>query len=288
MSDPVLVTGASGSLGRVLLELLGQRDVPTRCLVHRRPVEGSAGSVRGDLADLGSLERAVAGAGAVVHLAALTHARVAGAYDEVNLRGTQRLLGAAETAGVRRFVHVSTRAVSPGGGAYSRSKAAAEAAVAAAALDTVIVRLPELYGAGGTEGVDRICALALQGSAIPVVGRGQHELRPLHVGDAAQALAGALEAAPGTYTLGGPPVSVREFAERCIAASGSASRLRFVPRGAVAMAGRLGRILPLPVYPDQLARLEAPKPAVTPSAETSLGFRSRSLDEGLAAAATSS
>jgi hypothetical protein len=42
-----------------------------------------------------------------------------------------------------------------------------------------------------------------------------------------------------------------------------------------------GRILPLPLYPDQLARLRSPKEPPTPEAERELGFRIRSLDEGL-------
>ena len=43
-------------------------------------------------------------------------------------------------------------------------------------------------------------------------------------------------------------------------------------------------MLPLPIYPDQLARLRAEdKPQPSPEAEQELGFRTRPLAEGLAA-----
>jgi hypothetical protein len=41
------------------------------------------------------------------------------------------------------------------------------------------------------------------------------------------------------------------------------------------------RFLPLPFYPDQLARLRAPKPPPSPEAAADLGFAPRPLREGL-------
>jgi hypothetical protein len=49
-------------------------------------------------------------------------------------------------------------------------------------------------------------------------------------------------------------------------------------------AGLLARVLPLPIYPDQLARLRAEdKPQPSAEAEQELGFHTRPLAEGLAA-----
>jgi NADH dehydrogenase len=222
----------------------------------------------------------------VVHLAAVTHARRPRTYFETNLTGTVRLLDAAARHGVRRFVHVSTRAVSDAGGAYSRSKHMAEQAVREAPVDHTIVRLSELYGGAGAEGIDEIVARARRDAAIPVVGDGADRICPMHVDDAVAALAGAV-AAPAasgrTYTLGGECLTVREFAEACVRAFASKSRIRSVPVVAVAALGQLGRVLPLPIYPDQLARLRAAdKPEVSPEAEGDLGFETRTLDEGLA------
>jgi nucleoside-diphosphate-sugar epimerase len=281
-----LMTGASGALGTPLLDALRERGWTTRALVRRRPVPGADESVAGDLGDALSLGRAADGADAVVHLAATTHARSARTYEEVNVEGTKRLLEASERAGVRRFLFVSTRAISEGGGAYSRSKREAEAAVAAAGVEHVIVRLPEVYGTGSEEGVDRILALARRGERIPIVGDGSHELCPVFVADAVPALAAALEApaaAGKTYTLAGECLSVRDFAAACVGAFASPSRILSVPVPLVAVLGAASRVVPLPVYPDQLARLRAPKPAPSREAGDDLGFAPRPLRDGLRA-----
>lgn len=284
MAGSILVTGASGAIGsRVVVELRGGGR-PVRCLVRRRAVDGADELVRGDLADGSTLDAAVRGVDVVLHLAAVTHARRARDYVETNFLGTRRLLDAAVRHGVRRFVHVSTRAVSQSGGAYSLSKHLAEGAVRDAPLEHTIVRLPEVYGGGGAEGVDRIVSAARRGARIPIVGDGSDRLCPMHVDDAIAALVAAVTAAPGgrTYTLGGSCMSTREFAETCIRAFSSESRLQPIPAGAVAALCLLGRILPVPVYPDQLARLRCEKPPVSTDAERELGFRTRSLAEGLA------
>ncbi|HYH88420.1 MAG TPA: NAD-dependent epimerase/dehydratase family protein [Solirubrobacteraceae bacterium] len=286
MAAPILVTGASGAIGARLVALLQGRGWPVRGLVRHGPVANADGVVRGDLLNGSALDAAVDGVEIVVHLAAVTHARRPRTYVEVNLTGTVRLLDAAARHGVRRFVHVSTRAVSDAGGAYSRSKHMAEHAVREAPVDHTIVRLSESYGGAGAEGIDQIVARARRGAAIPVVGDGADRICPMHVDDAVAALAGAV-AAPAasgrTYTLGGECLTVREFAEACVRAFSSKSRIRSVPVVAVAALGQLGRVLPLPIYPDQLARLRAAdKPEVSPEAEGELGFKTRTLDEGLA------
>jgi NADH dehydrogenase len=286
----VLVTGAAGLLGRRVLAKLSEAGSRTRALAHRRDVEGADEIVWGALDDPSSLRAATEGASAVLHLAARTHARRDVEYRRANVEGTAALLDAAVASGVGRFVHVSSRAVSPQGGAYSRSKLDAEALVRAAALDHVIVRLPEVYGTGGREGMDDMLARAQAGAFIPVIGKGLDRLCPVHVGDVIGPLTAALAspAAVGhTYTLAGECLSHREIAHMCSVAFGGRSRLVSVPTAAVAVAGAFGRVLPLPVYPDQLARLRSEKPAASPEAEADLGFRPRGLDEGLRLAVAS-
>jgi NADH dehydrogenase len=208
----------------------------------------------------------------------------------VNVEGTENLLRAADEAAVGRFLHVSTRAISAEGGAYSNSKRRAEELVRKRMPEYVIVRLPELYGADGTEGVDEIIARARRGAPIPLVGRGSDLLCPVYVEDAVTALVAALEsptAVGKTYTLAGECMTVRELAERCLRAFGSKSRLVRVPLPALAAASQLARALPVGLYPDQLARLRAPKPPPSPEAKNEIAFQPRLLEEGLARLASS-
>jgi NADH dehydrogenase len=279
----VLLTGASGLLGSRLAARLAKRGWTVRCLVHRRPVPHAHERVDGALDDLPSLRVAVRGADAVVHLAAVTHARRPEAYFATNVEGTRNLIASATEAGVDRFVHVSTRAISREGGAYSESKADAEAIVEASVVGPVIVRLPELYGIDGSEGVERIVAQARRGAPIPVVW-GDARVCPLPGEDVLAALTGAVEH-PGlagrTFTLGGKCVTIREFAAAAAAAFGSTSRIVEIPVPLVSLMAALARWLPLPLYPDQLARHQAPKPAPSPDAPALLGFTPTPIDIGL-------
>lgn len=285
MSDgsTVLVTGASGKLGGLVCELLGEAGFSVRALRHRRPVAADE-VVSGDVTDRASLGSAVAGAAAILHLAGLTHSRNPAAYRRVNAGGTANLAAAATRAGVGRMVLASTRAATPEGGAYARSKLEAERIVREAAIPEVVVRLPEVYGAGGREGVDRIIELVRAGRRAPVVGDGEDELCPVSADEAARALVAAVISAPAAgrvYTLAGPCLTTAAFVEACVRAFGSPSRPLRVPRAAVAIAARAGRVLPLPIYPDQPARLRAPKPPPSPEAAADLGFRPEPLEVGL-------
>jgi len=288
MRGIVLVTGAAGGIGRRLLPALEEAGWRTRALVHRRQVNGAVELVEGSLDDRSSLQRATSCAAAVLHLAARTHARRDRDYWRTNVEGTVRLLEAARATGVQRFAYVSSRAASERGGGYSRTKLEAEGLVRGAGMEHVVIRLPEVYGTGGREGVDEMLARACRGVAIPIVGAGEDELCPLHVDDAVAALVSALSsqaAANRTYTLAGDCAPARQVAEACINACGSRSRIVQVPMVAVKVAAAASRALPLPIYPDQLRRLRCAKPAPSPEAAVDLGFAPRGLEEGLASAA---
>lgn len=280
----MLVTGGSGALGRLVARELRERGWRVRALAHRRPVAEASEVVWGDLADLTSLDAAADGADSILHLAAVTHARRARVYERVNAEGTRNLLRAASHSSVRRFVHVSTRAIDPSGGAYSRAKGHAETAVRESGLEFVIVRLAEVYGVGGEDGVDAILSRARRGRTIPIVDDGSDEVCPVFVGDVIEPLVASLSspaAAGKTYTLAGECQTVRAFAEACVSRFGGGSRIVAVPSSAVAALSKLAHAVPLPLYPDQLARLRAPKGGATPEAAEDLGFRPRPLQEAL-------
>jgi farnesol dehydrogenase len=102
-----LVTGATGFLGRRLVAELAPRH-SLRVLVRPRGPEGSAGRggfpagvevVAGDIADAGSVRRAIEGCEAVVHAAALVKILAPAAeFDRINVGGLENVLAAAAAA----------------------------------------------------------------------------------------------------------------------------------------------------------------------------------------------
>ena len=110
-----LVTGAAGFLGsHVARQLVAQGDdvrVLLRASSSNRAISDlSLEYVTGDLRDPSSLERAMAGAKRVFHVAAdyrLWAKRSQDIYDS-NVGGTKNLLAAARKAGVERLIYTST------------------------------------------------------------------------------------------------------------------------------------------------------------------------------------
>jgi NADH dehydrogenase len=280
----VLLTGGSGLIGAALLPALRAAGWTTRCLAHRAPVSGADETVAGDLRDPGSLRAAAKDVDAVLHLAAVTHARRRSDYFEVNVEGTRNLARAAGGGRLQRLVLVSSRTASAQGGHYSESKLRAEEVVRGSGLPFTIVRLPEVYGTGGEEGVEQIISRAARGAAIPLVGDGSQRVCPLALGDTIGPLVRALdaEAAAGKdYTLAGECLTVRELAAACNEIAGADSRVVSVPKLAVRALCAASAVLPLPLAPDQLRRLEGPKHEASASARDQLGFSPRPLREGL-------
>jgi nucleoside-diphosphate-sugar epimerase len=286
----VLLTGP-GKLGRPLAARLAAAGLAGRVLARRpRPEDLPPGweAAAGDVTRPETLAAPLAGVGAVLHLAGVTHSADPELYDRTNRGGTANLLAAAAAAGVRRFVHVSTRAIDPAGGAYSRSKAAAEALVAASPLAWTILRPAEVYGAGGSEGIDRLIAAVAGGLLVPVVAAGAARVAPLHVDDAVEGMAQALlrDGAIGrTYTLAGPEeMTYGELVAR-LARHLGVRRLQVpVPLpllAAVAAAMRRLGLTP-PIVPDQIPRLLVAKGADIGPAQADLGFAPRPLEAGLA------
>jgi nucleoside-diphosphate-sugar epimerase len=114
----VLVTGASGFLGRHLLQALAARESVTVALC-RRPADLADLSlpaltvVGGDVGDAPTCARALAGIDTVFHLAAVRSrpGRPTAEMKAINEVATVRLARQSVDAGVRRFVHVSTALV---------------------------------------------------------------------------------------------------------------------------------------------------------------------------------
>ncbi|HEY7727198.1 MAG TPA: NAD-dependent epimerase/dehydratase family protein [Candidatus Eisenbacteria bacterium] len=107
----ILLTGASGAVGRSLLPALSALEAPIRLLAHRTPLGSLLGrpgreARAGDLARAATLRGVADGCDVIVHAAARTgFGRLArDRQRRVNVDGTEHLLREAKGAGVRVFV----------------------------------------------------------------------------------------------------------------------------------------------------------------------------------------
>ncbi|MEH3148679.1 MAG: NAD(P)-dependent oxidoreductase [Methylobacterium frigidaeris] len=109
---PVLVTGAAGLLGRFVVDDLLAHGYPVRGLDRREGAAAIDWRVA-DVTDPGAVAAAVAGTGAVLHIAAVPNIWSGDGQTimRVNTLGTYTLLEAAEAAGHRKFVFCSSDSV---------------------------------------------------------------------------------------------------------------------------------------------------------------------------------
>lgn len=234
----LFVTGASGFVGQRVLARASERFARVIALSRGALAEAPSGveRVRGDLLDAApaAWEAALAGCDAVLHLAATTGKASPAEVERGVVVATQRLLAAAQRAGVRHFVFVSTIAVRfpdqrhyP----YAHAKAAAERAVGASGLPATIVR-PAIVAGPGSPVLAGFATLA-RAPVTPSFGSGQTRVAPIHVEDLAEALveiaAGEPSAEP--IELGGPESFTLDalFARLRAAEGGGAPRLVHLP-----------------------------------------------------------
>jgi len=208
----ILITGASGFIGRHLTDRLLREGRSVRAVVHAgaQPADfhGRAEVIVEDVRDAGAMKAAAAGVDTVFHLAAKVHDREGGgdhvaAYHAINVEGTRNMLEAAVAGGTKRFVFFSS--VKAMGEeptecrdeswdavpltAYGKSKLAAEQLVFEYGqrnnLDVACLRLPLVYGRGVKGNLLRMIEAIDRGLFPPLPRFGNHRSM-VHVEDVVQ------------------------------------------------------------------------------------------------------
>jgi UDP-glucose 4-epimerase len=186
----VALTGATGFIGQHLLRELPKRGYRLRVLLRRPgtvPID-CASAVVGDLARPQNMSQALADADAVIHSAGIAHAMSGVPEDDyraLNTESTIDLARAAQRAGVRRFVFLSSIRAQCGAAAeqvqtedmqpqptdaYGRSKLAAEQGLHGLDLDWVALRPVVVYGPGVKGNVAQLMRLARSPFPLPLGG----------------------------------------------------------------------------------------------------------------------
>ncbi|MEI6447139.1 MAG: NAD-dependent epimerase/dehydratase family protein [Actinomycetes bacterium] len=239
----VLVTGGSGFIASHVVDKLAEAGhEPLNYDLRPSPWRDDVEFAEGSITDVDTLERAMLGCEAVMHLAAAADVNEVNAdplwAEDLNARGTACVLEAARRAGVKRVVYSSTiwvyqdndemeidEDVNPAlpSHLYTAGKLAGEAYCtsykALYDLDHTILRFGIPYGPRAREAT--VLALfvkkALAGEPITLAGGGTQTRRFVYVEDIADGCVAALapEAANRVYNLvGSEETSIREVAEK--------------------------------------------------------------------------
>lgn len=261
----VAVTGASGFVGKVVLEAL------TRAGHHPVAIVRAASSARGEIRTSGDLLAAdfaplFEGCDAVVNCAARVHvtaredpATAERAFDAMNAELPVRMASAAKKGGVRRFVQLSSVAaissISPANNRigddsaaqpespYGRAKRAADEALAAMSdnsMTIVSLRPPAIYGPGVGAFFAMLMRAAKLGLPVPVANIDNRRSFAF-VDNVADAVVRATEgSATGAYILtDSAPLSTADLYRRLLTLYGHGNRVWNWPAPIIATAAKL-------------------------------------------------
>lgn len=247
----VLITGGSGFVGRHLVNALADRgDEVTVLDLKTTPWRDDVRFIDVDLRDAKALIPLFAGQEVVVHNASLVHTKnnqIKTVWD-VNLGGTQHVLEACRTHGVKRLVYISSASAVYEGGhiengdetmpysrisqaPYADSKIAAEKLVLAANgadLATVAIRPHVVFGPGDTRFLPAILARAKGGHLKFSVGMKRHLSDFTYVDNLTAALLNTIDRlAPGAACAGqayfitnGEPMAFFDFVDDVLVTMG--------------------------------------------------------------------
>ena len=274
----VLVSGGTGLLGQGFLRVLQESgDHEARCFVRKTsPVErlGEVELAYGDAADVGSIEQALRGVGAFVHIAGMEY--------------TPQVLEAMEKAGVGRLVIISSTSAHSRFEFRASPRLANEALLPGSGLGWTVVRPSMIYGSELDHNMHKLLRFLDRSPVYPVFGSGENLWQPVYHEDLARGVYAALTK-PGTagktYDLPGPrPLTYLDLVRAAAGALGKKISIVRIPaepvRRLLGVAERLR--VPMPIKSEQVLRLREDKAYPYDKAREELGYSPRPFEEGIA------
>ena len=236
----ILVTGATGCVGRAVVERLTSSGHQVKCLWrwgHAHPAPRRAVVTGGDVRNVDSLNEALLEGGAcdtVIHLAALRRETGQDTYQDINEIGTANVIMACKGANINRLITVGclgaeTRSPYP----LQRSLGKAEEMVRGSGLNFTVLKSAVVCGPGDwltnwLDGLAKDMPLVM-----PIPHGGSTKLQPIWVGDLAACVERCLTVR-STYRqivpVGGPQsLTLHDMAQHILAASAKKRRVVRVP-----------------------------------------------------------
>jgi NADH dehydrogenase len=213
----ILITGATGYIGRHLVARLVAQGERPRCLVRdisrakRILPADKVELVEGATTSPDSLGAAVQGVDTIVHAAFLTADRkqsTGNEYEKTNVQGTANLIKVAKKAGVKRIIEIGGLGTKPDKpGSYMQGRYLAEKMLKESGLDWTIIQPSVLFGKNAPF-IKGLVDLIRTSPVVPLIGGGKTMFQPIYVEDVVTVLIKVLQDPTGTthrtYTIGGP------------------------------------------------------------------------------------
>src|SRR5438477_12515574 len=213
----ILITGATGYIGRHLVARLVAQGERPRCLVRdinrakRMLPSSKVELVTGETTSLTSLDAAVHGIDTIIHAAFLTADNKQSAgneYEKTNVQGTANLIKGAKKAGVKRIIEISGLGTKPDKpGSYMQGRYLAEKMLKESGLDWTIIQPSVLFGKNAPF-IKGLSGLISSAPVVPLIGGGKVLFQPIYVEDVVTVIVKTLEdparTTGKTFTIGGP------------------------------------------------------------------------------------
>ena len=215
----IAITGATGFLGSHFVEALQDRQLPLTVLLRAgsrresRLAGVTAKRTYVDFSDSTVLRQALQGAEILVHILGLINGSE-NQLQKTNVEFTQNLIRAAEEAGIKKIIFVSSAAAIHPHGTYGKTKSRAEEIIKTSGVPYLIFRPAFIYGTGDENNTGLMMRLLKRWPVIPLLGGGNFKLQPVYIDDVVSLLVQGLffSRFNGTYTVAGPEqISLRDM-----------------------------------------------------------------------------
>lgn len=272
-STSPVITGATGQVGRALIDAFVRRGIrPTALVRGSSQLEGCI-----TISDWLSSDRAAAAiesAPVVVHLAgALNPADYD--YDRANIVPTQRVASALRPGRTRIVVFLSyVGALEQSANRYLATKARAERLLRETGVPVTVFRCTHIIGSPSSPGPTAASLLANSKNSVTVLGSGKQRVVPVYLGDVVTAIEAAINSAQaGTFDLQGPEEMSLDDLVRRLNRSATVS-ITHVPAVVARLLRFVGPKLPGPLIDVMLND----SCSEHPTAHLAFGFSLTSLD----------
>ena len=208
----VLVTGATGFVGRRVVRELQEHRHRVRVLVHtpgreRLFPDRSVDIHYGSVSDPVALAAAFYDVEVAIHLVGIVRQSHRRSFDQINRQGVANVVAAAKEAGVKHFIQVSAiGATNNPSYPYLYSKWRGEQELIKSGLPYTIFQSSVMFGEGD-EFLNALAGLVRIGPVVPVIGNGRNRMQPISVADVARCLVLAIDRGDlkgKTVEIGGP------------------------------------------------------------------------------------